>query len=373
MIVSLDQVVAALTERLEDWLPGVVGGGYSDRSKREWMAARRAEGGPGDSLLICMSGPKRGTWCWHALGRGGDALGLVAIVKFGDNMKAAYGWARDYLGGTLQAETDADRERRLRAQRQAAAEAERAAKQNRGAARRIWFHQCTRAGGGSETIAGTPAEAYLAERGISLKALGHVPGSLRFAASLPHPSLDASFPTLVAGAVDLAGELAGVHRTFLVQRNGRWDRVRPEHEGAKGKAGLGTWKGAAVRLWRGERVNPATGEIKRGTGWSQAPDGSSVTLVEGIENGLSLALVMSHRRIAACMSIEHFAFVALPPAFEFLTIAGDNDRGNRQAEAAIAKAVEVHVAAGRQVKLVMPPAGVKDWNDMLRFGAQRAG
>ena len=71
-----------------------------------------------------------------------------------------------------------------------------------GQVRQIWQSACE--------ARGTPLVRYFAGRGIIIA----LPASLRYAASLRHPS-GISAPAMVAAIVDVAGDLIGLHRTYL--------------------------------------------------------------------------------------------------------------------------------------------------------------
>jgi len=374
---SIADVNAALaaTGVLERLLPDLIGCSHENARRGEWWADSTRDGGPGDSLVVVTKGAKRGIWCHHGGGQiGGDALGLIAYAKHLP-MKDAYAFALDWLGGRVPTLSDEDIRRRALAAKRAAVDAERQAKANRVLARRIWFREL------QDQILDTPVEGYLAGRGISLRKLSthwnHVPGCLKFAPALDHPQLGRKLPAMVACYVNLAGELVAIHRTYLVQRDGdRWDRVREEHEGRdrvgkpiKGKIVLGPTTGCCIRLWAGERVDPRTGEIKRGVPWSRAPENSEITLTEGIENGFALASVMPARRIGATGSLAGLANVELPACFARVVLAHDRDDGNGAARLGRERAVAAHRTAGRECLPVGPPPGIQDWNDMLRRAA----
>ena len=97
------------------------------------------------------------------------------------------------------------------------------------AALRLWS--------GSEPATGTPADAYLAHRG--LPGLAASP-ALRFRGDTPHPE-GGKLPAMVALVCDAAGAPIAVHRTYIT-RDGRKAAVEPA------KASLGPVWGGAIRL-----------------------------------------------------------------------------------------------------------------------------
>ena len=371
-LITIDQLNEALSDRLEELLPELIGGA---KRGKEWIAASTREGGIGDSLGVALLGYKRGKWFHHAAGVGGDPLGLIAHARCNGDMKAAFAWARSFLGGKIPEETEKDRA--LRAQRLRTAERKERREQRAlsGQARYEFFQKA------QSNIIGTPAGAYLDNRlGGQLARLGRMPGSLRFHPALRNSQLDRDLPALVASIVDAQGEMIAMHRTWLVERDGVWDRLRGgvEFEGwgkdgreVAGKKVLGKFQGGTIRLWAGESVDGETGEVRRGVGWPKLGPGASIMLAEGIETGLSLALALPARRIVCAIAIEGFAQVVLPPCFSDVTIAADRDPGNPAAAGALDRAKQAHAAAGRTCRVVYPPEGIDDWNTALKQAAQR--
>ena len=354
-----DALNAALASRLDQWLPGVIGGG-ADRTGAVWKAGHVKDGGLGSSLQVDLR-RSAGQWFHHPENRGGDPLGLIAYAK-GCSMKEAWKIALDICGGDVPEITEADRER-ARRQREARDRAEAERRQRMaGNARRILFRDC------QPELLNTPVEFYLAARGIDLRKLGRPLGSLYFHPALEHYGIGRRFPAMVAAIVGGDGQTIAIHRTWLVRRgNGQWDRVREKPDGGEGKLTLGSYKdaGGCIRLWAGERVDPKTGEFVKGRSWAKAEAGSAITLVEGIENGLSIVVKRPERRVAGGVALAGLASVQLPAAFTKVYIAGDNDPANPHALQGFANAIEAHRSAGRDVFDLRPPADFKDWNDML--------
>ena len=380
VVVSIGQINEALADRLEDLLPELIGG---REYKGEWIAASTRDGGLGDSLSVNLRGAKRGQWYHFATGLGGDPLGLINYARFGNvDMKRAFAWARDFLGGNIEPETEKARELRLKRLAALRRKEEREEQKRRGNARWHFLYD-------PKTVkdwAGTPAWHYLNNRlGGRLDRLGHLPGCIRFHEGLYNSQLSTKerrveLPAMIAGVVNAAGETVALHRTWLVKRGAgddSWDRLREEDLSAyaartsdgkdlKGKKVLGSYRGSTIRLWAGYRINRETGEAKLGVQWPRLPAGSSIMLAEGIETGLSLALAMRERRIVSTISVDGFADVELLPCFSTVTIAADRDPGNKQTAAAIDRAKVAHAGAGRHCTVVYPPEGIDDWNTALK-------
>ena len=190
------------------------------------------------------------------------------------------------------------------------------------AALRVWDE--------ARSIAGTPAEAYLASRG-----LGTTSPELRFHARTPHgPSPLTQFrPALIAAVREDCG-LAAIHRTF----------VDPGGHGLASMAGprcaLGRLKRGAVRLG------------------GSAP---RLGLAEGIETALAAAALFGVP-CWATLGTERFRLVALPAEVRELLLFLDHDAGGRRAERLALEAF-AHIA---RIEVHYPERRGDDWNDVLR-------
>lgn len=197
-----------------------------------------------------------------------------------------------------------------------------------GAALRLWR--------GARSIAGTPAEQYLAAR-----ALVTVSPELRFHPRTPHgPKPFTQYrPALIAAVRDETG-LVAVHRTFLDPRRREIARL------ADPKSALGRLGRGAVRL---------SGVAAR------------IGLAEGIETALSASALFGVP-CWATLGTERFARVALPTEVEQLLLFLDNDAGGRRAEA-IARAAFANLT----VIARYPRRQGDDWNDVLRASGRALG
>lgn len=182
--------------------------------------------------------------------------------------------------------------------------------------------------------AGTPAEAYLASRGI----LPPFPDALRFQ-RLRCDDLG-SLLCLVAAVRNVAGELTGIQRIWLAHDgSGKADVERP-------KRSLGTVKGGAIRL----------GELDAS---------GAVTVCEGPEDGLSL-LAMLGGPVWVAAGASFLPAMQFPAEVQTVVIGADNDPAGERAarEAALAFA-----GRGLSVRIVRPLPAFKDFNDELRGAA----
>ena len=198
-----------------------------------------------------------------------------------------------------------------------------------GAALRLWAE--------ARSIAGTPAAAYLASRGLAADT-----AQLRYHPRTPHgPSPLTQFrPALVAAIRDDSG-LVAVHRTF----------IDPDGSGlailADPRCGLGRFGRGAVRL---------------------GGSGRRLGLAEGIETALS-ATALFGVPCWATLGTERFRRIALPAEVHELLLFLDHDPGGRRAER-LAREAFAHVPL---IQVHVPERAGEDWNDVLRRGGRATG
>ena len=191
-------------------------------------------------------------------------------------------------------------------------------------ARRLW-HSAT-------AISDSPAEVYLAQRGIlrasdQLRYLQRTPLGPRGAVQF--------LPAMLAAVTTDVGVIA-VHRTFLDSGSGRLAGFeRPKR--ALGSLGCG-----AVRL-----APPAAGRLG---------------LAEGIESALS-AMQLSGVPCWATLGNERFGLVAIPESVRELYLFIDNDAGGELAER---RALKAYSAPGRVIQPRASASAGFDWNDELK-------
>jgi putative DNA primase/helicase len=189
-------------------------------------------------------------------------------------------------------------------------------------------------------IEGTTAEQYFAARGLA----GFTSPALRFLPDHRHAPSGTSWPVLLAAVTDpLTGRLQAIHRTYLA-RDGRGKAlIEPA------KMTLGPIAGAVIRL-------------------AEPQPGKPLVIGEGIESAASAGLILGCPAWAA-IAAGNLSRIELPPAVVEVVIAADNDPvGQREAE----RAAQRWQAEGRRVRIAVPDAPGKDFNDLLvrRRGAQ---
>lgn len=318
------------------------------REGAEWVHPSLS-GSSRRSLSVRLTGYKAGVFSDFSSGDAGDALDLIAAVLYrGDSDKrAAIDWARAWLGLGDAAAPAAERRPAAPPQPAPADDAEAAGR--RRVARRLFLSA-------QPGLAGTPVFAYLAARGIDLAELGRQPRSLRFHPAVLNKETDQYRPAMLAAVVNGAGEHAATHRTWLQQdADGRWIKAALRNP----KMSLGSLSGGTIRLWRGASRKPL----------AQAPDGEALILAEGIEDGLSCALLCPELRVLSAVSLSNMASVELPPAIRTVILAADNDGDNAAAARALQRAVDRLLSQGRAVRIARSPVG-KDFADLLKADAE---
>jgi hypothetical protein len=196
----------------------------------------------------------------------------------------------------------------------------------------------------SAPIEGSIVETYLQRRGI-LHA--HHGGGLRF-----HPRCyyrpdehlpTETWPAMIASVTDFDGRITGVHRTWLNPRG--FDRIR------LGKAPIDT-----PRRAMGDLLGNA---VRFG-----AADDDVLVAGEGIETMLSLRCVLPTLPMAAALSANHLAAIALSPSLRRLYIARDADAAGDTVQAVLSQRAE---NAGIEAVPLSPRLG--DFNEDLHvFG-----
>lgn len=276
---------------------------------------------PGRSLFVRLTGPTSGPgaagkWTDSATSEFGDLLDIIrertGISRFPDLLAEA----RAHLGRPAPVPPDG---RSPRKSKSPGGTSE--------AAARLFA--------ASVPVAGTLAETYLRSRGITL---GGKTDSLRFHPKCWHrdegQTKSIPRPALIAAVTAGAGDLQGVHRTWLA----------PD---GRGKAAVETQRRAMGHL---------LGNAVRLT-----PCGDILVVGEGIETMLSVRESAPGLPVWAALSSGHLGAVLLPAGLRRLYIAIDRDSaGQRAAERLSARATEV----GIEVRVLEPRLG--DFNDDLR-------
>lgn len=331
---TIPELVAMLNARLETLLAELLPAGRRDGLEYRCGSVR---GEPGRSLAVHIGrGPKRGVWADFASGERGDVLELIAHARCHGDRAEAVRWARAWLGLTAGGEGKKHNPSTVSPpppETAAPARLDRAGKA-------LWL--------AGQPIAGTPVEAYLAGRGVSLAELGRAPGALRFHPRVWCAERQAEAPAMLA-AIVRGGDIVACHRTYLAPReDGSWGKAPIK----AAKKVLGSMKGGYIPLWRGVAGTPLAAVTAEET----------VAVTEGIEDALTVALFMPEWRVIAAVSLGNMADIELPAAVQRLVLVFDRDGENGAARQGRERAIAVHQRAGRHVRTVRPPEGFKDIN-----------
>lgn len=362
-MVSVERIAEGLSARAFELVRQLLPNGV--KQGHEWFVGG-VSGEKGKSLAVNI-GHRPGVWADFATGEGGDAIDLIAAVQFRGDKGQAIRWARSWLGldgldpGRM-AITRAAVVQKAISQETAMSDDER-----RDKAVRMWR------GAKAWGFKGTPADDYLHGRGISMRQLGRVPGALAFAPQVWNGELGKTIPAMLA-AVQIRNITVGVHRTFLeVTGEGQAAKARV----ANAKLSLGPIRGGVIPLWRGGAMVDdievrglawsALWDAELDCDWPRCPADAAVTLTEGIEDALSIALADPSRRVVACVSLANMGSAVLPPCLTDVTIAADNDAANsKAATAGLPRAIAAFQRQGRTVRVARPPAAYKDFNAWLQ-------
>lgn len=242
-------------------------------------------------------------------GRGGDVIDLVRRIGGGTFLEAC-----EWLVGCAIGHPSERRPMRNAAARRAL---------NVALAKSEWRR--------TRPITGTPAEAYLALRGL----IGRMPGSIRFgmtpryfdeATGKPGPRA----PALIAACQDVDGAVTGIQRLFLTS-GGRKAR-------GEARLSLGQIRGGALRL---------------------GPEASQIIICEGLEDGLSLMRMFPGATVWVALGTGNMPHMALPDCVRRVLLAGDEDGPGR---AAVEGAEASLRSRSIEVEKVFPRAG-KDFNE----------
>lgn len=317
MTTQASDVVRRLAEHAETVCRHYLSNGR--RAGRYWIVGD-VRNTPGRSMFVRLNGPAfgkgaAGKWTDAATGEHGDLLDLIrescGLVDFHDVL----GEARRFLGlPRLEVEP-------------ARKPLSSAPVGSPRAARRLFAM--------SQPIAGTIAETYLRERGIT--ALPEA-DALRFHPNCyyrPGGGTPADvWPALIAAVTDLAGTITGAHRTWL-------------DPSGNDKAPVDTPRRAMGHLLgHGVRFGAVTDVMAAG---------------EGIETILSLCCALPDLPMVAALSAGHLAAILFPSTLRRLYVARDRDPAGDLAASTLTERAQ---SVGIEAMTLTPALG--DFNEDLR-------
>lgn len=343
LLASIDRLAAELAPE------GRRQGGY-------WVAKNptRADRSAG-SFWVHLTG-KPGAWTDAATGDKGDVFGLIAYVLGHAEFKDTIRWAKGWLG--LADMPERDRARQVAKARQyvedtsGVDDAEKAKK-----AFGLFVAAKQR------PFLGSPADLYLQGRSIDVRALGRMPGSIGWLPDCWCGFTRSKLPAMIAGFSNDAGAIVAVHRTYLAEERGQWVKAPIYIDGEqKARSIWPSYRGAAIRLWRGASklaVAEADAAFDAHGVFEQ------LALVEGVEDGLSLALARPDLRIWAAGSLGNLGAISIPRCVDEVIVCADNDWSKLEAQKALGRAVDHIMAQDKTVSIARAHIG-KDVNDQLR-------
>lgn len=232
----------------------------------------------------------------------------------------------------------------------------------------------------STPIAGTQAEAYLQRRGIF--APPEMLTDIRFAAGLEYrgyPDADAPdevalgvFPCMVSAIRNAAGDIIGIHRTYLDPNEPV--KLRPPGDARQNKAkkSFGTVMGGAIRLGPIQRAMAIGEGIETCLSWYQLGVGPD-------EIGIICAVSLGNLSGGATGSLKHPTGrgtipngipdpekpgIVIPAGVEEVILLGDSDSDPIATRARLLTAARRHRAAGLTASIHLAKPG-GDFNDEL--------
>lgn len=187
-----------------------------------------------------------------------------------------------------------------------------------------------------------PVEGTLAERYLThhRQITGPFPPSLRFTPALRYPRSGLRMPAMLTGVQGPDRSLIAVQATFLRHSDGAKAPVS-EPRWTFGRLGSGAARFAAA--------------------------GTVLGLAEGTEDALSV-IELTGCPCWASLGAGRMATVEIPDSVVELHTFVDADVAGSAAADAV---VEHHTSLGRSVVVHVPPAGRKDWNEVLQQHTQQ--
>jgi hypothetical protein len=296
------------------------------REGRYWLVGD-IHNAPGRSLFVRLKGPEAGKgaagkWTDTATGEHGDLLDVIRQSARLSEFTEVLDEARRFLSLP---KDNAPTER--------GTSHIQAPKTSSDSARRL-FHV-------SRQIAGTLAERYLRQRGITML---HNLDSLRFHHRCYYRPEDSStvetWPAMIAAVTDFDGKITGAHRTWLDPSG------RDKAPIANPRRAMGHLCGNGVRFGASLDVMAAG---------------------EGIETVLSVRSLLPTMPMVAALSAAHLAALLLPPTLRRLYVLQDNDAAGKKATAQLTERAS---AEGIDAITLVPQLG--DFNDDLRHIGEEA-
>lgn len=325
------------------------------------------------SIYVASGHPQKGAWVHWGSGDRGDLFDLIGFVLVGRRDRVqSYDWAKRFLGYDREYSPQEKKEFQDRQAHQLKVneinnkKRESKYRADLNSKRRRVKAMYLKA---LDVQPGDRVWQYLTARGIDFAKLRHVPRSIKF---LPNHKWEENvkFDCMIAAMFMPDGNIGAVHRTWLdpIDMGKKAPIYLPKHDGTmqhKPRKIYPAFEGCFIPLWRG----------KSGKNRKDAPKKSDIIVIcEGVEDGLTLAMLMPDARIDVVGSLGNMRHYEPPECCKQLIIAADRDWGKAAALEQL-EATKIALALKGQpdpispkrfdVKCMFPPEPYKDFNDAL--------
>ena len=325
---SVTRVAELLNDRIADLAVELLG-----TPNRALSSAQQLRFGTKGSIAVEIAGKDAGRWYDHEAGTGGAGPELIRH-HFGMDEKAAWDWARHWLG-------DAEMPASWTAAKPATTKPAKAPAS--GPARTVELTDAELAAKVAEIVRqtevpnGTPAHAYLAGRGIAVQP----PDCIRF-----RRNAYGSYGAMVALATDAAGEVLAIQQVYLTAE-GKKAPVNPVKRTNKAVEGWG--ERSAVRL----------------------PGREPLVLCEGVETALSVWQATG-QEVWACLGVSNIGRAPVPEK-AMVIIARDGDAPGSKAEGQILRGAAQSRLGHVEEGLASMQQGINYFRRAAQFVALRRG
>jgi hypothetical protein len=299
----------------------------------------------GSKVKMAVRGQKRGRWLnCHVADQKGDPLDLITWCVSGGDTRRSFAWGCKYLGLDREASVE-----RSASPSPTMSDAPKPLATTPRPGNPLGLY-----------LKGVPdrveVQSYLQERlQVPLEQLPSA-RCLRFLPRCWHTETNIWPPAMLAPVIDLVThQHIATHRTWLAPDHGIWRKASID----PAKKALGGFRGGVIPLLRGWSGRPL----------SEALDGETVMIAEGIENALGAAYLARSEamRVWAAVSVNNLLNIArvMPPQFNRVVIVRDNDPGNDSVEKALTETVDLLIDQGREVEFLSAPSRYKDVAEFL--------
>lgn len=295
------------------------------------------------SLIITMSGDKRGLWHDFQTGEGGHLLDLIAFKKDLDRRRDFRVVLQEALKILGTSPADISVQASAPASPPKPAKSPPAASHTPTPEQQRSLHYAQRLAKESRPIAGTLAERYLREyRGI---ALDKFPESVRFHPGIYSRRNESVHPALLVVAKDSANKVQAVQAIFLDKDTAQKADVEVKKQ---------TWG------------RPSQGSVALQSP-GKTPVSQAVTyLAEGPETALSVYQALGGADVRITLGKSNFKNIDPSKTHQNIVLCLDNDGHSPQSDRLIRFAAEQLQQQGKAVWMAQPKIEGRDYNDVLK-------